>query len=106
MSALQRYLNAKIAEENCSVREYAKRVGMPRTTLTRKLTGESDFTLAEIRKISRALGYESISGFMQTVETAAEKRPSKGRGFAIQDKRSSVILLEGCHVALDGGDAA
>lgn len=108
MSVLQDYLNAQIAKGKYSVREYAKKIGVSKTTLTRKLSGESDFTLSEIRKIGRALGYESPSEFMRDAEiSAALATPDDSSdGFTIQDKASGSIILQARRVDWDGGDEA
>lgn len=73
MNAVQTALNARINSDGVSVREFAKQVGLSRTTLARKLSGESDFTLGEIAAISAALGYETPSRFMADVETRTEE---------------------------------
>ena len=106
MGVLQRYLNAQIAEGKYSVREFAKKVGISKTTLTRKLSGQSDFTLTDIRKIARALGYKTSSEFMRAAEATAEEPSPKREGFAIRDSRSGVVILQARRVDWDGGDAA
>lgn len=73
MNAVQTALNARINSDGVSVREFAKQVGISRTTLARKLSGESDFTLGELAAISAALGYETPSRFMADVETRTEE---------------------------------
>ena len=69
MNALQTELKARIDNDGVSVRAFAKKVGLSRTTLARKLSGESDFTLGEIATISAALGYETPSRLMADAET-------------------------------------
>lgn len=73
MNAVQTALNAQINSDGVSVRAFAKQVGLSRTTLARKLSGESDFTLGELAAISAALGYETPSRFMADVETRTEE---------------------------------
>lgn len=73
MNAVQTALNARINSDGVSVRAFAKQVGLSRTTLARKLSGESDFTLGEITTISAALGYATPSRFMADVETRTEE---------------------------------
>lgn len=73
MNAVQTALNARINSDGVSIRTFAKQVGLSRTTLARKLSGESDFTLGEIAAISAALGYETPSRFMADVETRTEE---------------------------------
>jgi transcriptional regulator with XRE-family HTH domain len=73
LNAVQTALNARINSDGVSVRAFAKQVGLSRTTLARKLSGESDFTLGEITTISAALGYETPSRFMADVETRTEE---------------------------------
>ena len=73
LNAVQTALNARINSDGVSVRAFAKQVGLSRTTLARKLSGESDFTLGEIAAISAALGYETPSRFMADVETRTEE---------------------------------
>lgn len=73
MNTVQSDLNARINNSGVSIRAFAKQVGLSRTTLARKLSGESDFTLGEIAAISAALGYETPSRFMADVETRTEE---------------------------------
>ena len=117
MNALQTDLKLRISNDGGSVRAFAKKIGLSRTTLARKLSGESDFTLGEIATISAALGYETPSSFMADVEARVEDTdlmcPARGGddadksdGFAIQDKASGSIILQARRVDWDGGDAA
>ena len=73
MNTVQSDLNARINNSGVSIRAFAKQVGLSRTTLARKLSGESDFTLGEITTISAALGYETPSRFMADVEARTEE---------------------------------
>lgn len=73
MNTVQTELKARINSAGVSIRAFAKQVGLSRTTLARKLSGESDFTLGEIVVISAALGYETPSRFMADVETRTEE---------------------------------
>lgn len=73
MNAVRTALNARINSDGGSIRAFAKQVGLSRTTLARKLSGESDFTLGEIAAISAALGYETPSRFMADVEARTEE---------------------------------
>lgn len=73
MNTVQTELKARINSAGVSIRTFAKQVGLSRTTLARKLSGESDFTLGEIAAISAALGYETPSRFMADVETRTEE---------------------------------
>lgn len=73
MNTVQTLLKARITSAGVSIRAFAKQVGLSRTTLARKLSGESDFTLGEIATISAALGYETPSRFMADVETRTEE---------------------------------
>lgn len=73
MNTVQAELKARINSDGVSIRTFAKQVGLPRTTLARKLSGESDFTLGDIVAISAALGYETPSRFMADVETRTEE---------------------------------
>lgn len=73
MNTVQTELKARINSAGVSIRTFAKQVGLSRTTLARKLSGESDFTLGEIVTISAALGYETPSRFMADVETRTEE---------------------------------
>ena len=105
MNALQTELKLRINNDGGSVRAFAKKIGLSRTTLARKLSGESDFTLGEIATISAALGYETPSRFMADVEarTNADEGASSD-GYAIQDAKSGSIILQARHVDWDGGD--
>lgn len=73
MNALQTELKLRIGNDGGSVRAFAKKVGLSRTTLARKLSGESDFTLGEIASISAALGYETPSRLMAAAEARTEE---------------------------------
>ena len=73
LNTVQTELKARINSAGVSIRTFAKQVGLSRTTLARKLSGESDFTLGEIAAISAALGYETPSRFMADVETRTEE---------------------------------
>lgn len=73
MNALQTELKLRISNDSGSVRAFAKKVGLSRTTLARKLSGESDFTLGEIAAISAALGYETPSRLMAAAEARTEE---------------------------------
>ena len=73
MNALQAELKLRISKGGGSVRAFAKKVGLSRTTLARKLSGESDFTLGEIAAISAALGYETPSRLMADAEARTEE---------------------------------
>jgi DNA-binding helix-turn-helix protein len=73
LNTVQTELKARINSAGVSIRAFAKQVGLSRTTLARKLSGESDFTLGEIVAISAALGYEPPSRFMADVETRTEE---------------------------------
>lgn len=73
LNTVQSDLNARINSAGVSIRTFAKQVGLSRTTLARKLSGESDFTLGEIATISAALGYETPSRFMADVEARTEE---------------------------------
>ena len=127
MNPLQIELRKRIKAEGYSVRGYARKLGLPRSSFARKLAGESDFTLREVGVISAALGYSTPSELMRVAEANASELPdpsgagTRGReatassvgapardrgGYAIQDEASGVSLLEARHVDLDGGDAA
>jgi len=73
VNSVQIELKTRISNAGVSIRAFAKQVGLSRTTLARKLSGESDFTLGEIATISAALGYETPSRFMADVETRTEE---------------------------------
>ena len=73
MNALQTELKQWINNDGGSIRAFAKQVGLSRTTLARKLSGESDFTLGEIATISAALGYETPSRLMAAAEARTEE---------------------------------
>lgn len=108
MNALQTELKLRINNDGSSVRAF---VGLSRTTLARKLSGESDFTLGEIATIAVALGYETPSRFMADVEARTDQVANANEGtsldgYAIQDKSSGSVILQAHHVDWDGGDAA
>lgn len=109
MNALQTELKLRINNDGGSVRAFAKKVGLSRTTLARKLSGESDFTLGEIATISAALGYETPSRFMADVEARTDQIANADEGtspdgYAIQDAASGSIILQARRVDWDGGD--
>lgn len=73
MNALQTELKQRIDNDGVSIRAFAKQVGLSRTTLARKLSGESDFTLGELATISAALGYATPSRLMAEAEARTEE---------------------------------
>lgn len=73
MNPLQIEIRARLDESGRSIREFAEAVGIPNSTLQRKLAGNSEFTLKEVAMIGRALGYQSPSAFMHAAERRAEE---------------------------------
>lgn len=111
MNVLQTELKPRINNDGGSVGAFAKKVGLSHTTLARKLSGQSDFTLGETATISAALGYETPSRFMADVEARTDQIANANEGTsldgdAIQDKACGSIILQARHVDWDGGDAA
>lgn len=113
MNVLQKELSRRIAAGGYSVREYAKRLGISRTTFARKLSGETEFTLADMQKIARSLGYESVSAMLSDAEqrSAGEAAASAlacaaNAGDEIQDSKTGSIVLQARRVDWEGGDAA
>ena len=111
MNTLQTLLKLRINNDGGSVRAFAKKVGLSRTMLARKLSGESDFILGKIATISATLGYETPSRFMADVEARTDQIANANEGtsldgYTIQDKASRPIILQARHVDWDGGDAA
>lgn len=104
MNPLQIELRKRIKAEGCSMREYARKLGLPRSSFARKLAGESDFTLGEVGVISAALGYSTPSELMQVAEANASELPDPSGAGARGE--SCAALLEARHVDWDGGDAA
>ena len=109
MNTLQTELKLRINNDGGSVRAFAKKVGLSRTTLARKLSGESDFTLGEIAAISAALGYETPSRFMADVEARTDQianadEGTSSDGYVIQDAATGSIILQARHVDWDGGE--
>lgn len=104
MNPLQIELRKRIKAEGCSMREYARKLGLPRSSFARKLAGESDFTLGEVGVISAALGYSTPSELMQVAEANASELPDPSGAGARGE--SCAALLEGRHVAHDGGESS
>ncbi len=76
MESLQLEINAQLEASGMSVREFAGIVGIPRTTLQRKLSGESELSISEAAAIGKTFGFESVSEFVKHAEEAAEKKAS------------------------------
>lgn len=113
MNVVQKELSRRIAAGGYSVREYAKRLGISRTTFARKLSGETEFTLADMQKIASSLGYDSVSAMLSDAEqrcvdeaAASALAGASPAGYEIQDAASGSIILQARHVDWDGGDAA
>ncbi|WP_315298223.1 helix-turn-helix transcriptional regulator [uncultured Actinomyces sp.] len=85
----------------------AEQARMSRASLSLKLNGRRDMTLPEVERLAAALGTTPQDLIARAERTDALAAPDDSSdGFAIQDKRSSVVLLEARRVDWDGGDAA
>lgn len=85
----------------------AEQARMSRASLSLKLNGRRDMTLPEVERLAAALGTTPQDLIARAERTDALAAPDDSSdGFAIQDKRSSVVLLEAHRVDWDGGDAA
>lgn len=71
MNPLQIEISARLDETGSSIRAFAESIGIPKSTLQRKLAGDSEFTLREVAMISSALGYQTSSSFMKAAEERA-----------------------------------
>lgn len=56
-------LRGKMAEKNVSQTELAKELGIDPSTLSRKITGKTDFSLIEALTIIRVLGGGTIDDY-------------------------------------------
>lgn len=83
MNALQTELKLRINNDGGSVRAFAKKVGLSHTTLARKLSGESDFTLGEIATISATLWHATPSCFMTDVEARTDQITNANEGTSL-----------------------
>lgn len=54
-----RKLKAAMAMNGMNASELAKKVGIARATMSRKLSGENEFCISEVQKIVRILGLTS-----------------------------------------------
>lgn len=113
MNVVQKELSRRIAAGGYSVREYAKRLGISRTTFARKLSGETEFTLADVQKIASSLGYDSVAAMLSDAEqrcageaAASALADTSPDGYEIQDAESGSVILQARRVDWDGGDAA
>ena len=113
MNVVQKELSRRIAAGGYSVREYAKRLGISRTTFARKLSGETEFTLADMQKIASSLGYDSVSAMLSDAEqrctneaAASALAGASPAGYEIQDSKSGSIILQARRDALEGCHAA
>lgn len=85
----------------------AEQARMSRASLSLKLNGRRDMTLPEVERLAAVLGttpQDLIARAERTDALAAAVDSSDG--FAIQDKRSGVVVLQARRVDWDGGDAA
>jgi betR domain len=113
MNVVQKELSRRIAAGGYSVRGYAKRLGISRTTFARKLSGETEFTLADMQKIASSLGYDSVSAMLSDAEQRCADEAAASAladvspdGYEIQDSASGSVILQARRVDWDGGDAA
>lgn len=84
----------------------AEQARMSRASLSLKLNGRRDMTLPEVERLAAALGttpQDLIARAERTDALAAAVDSSDE--FAIQDKRSGVVVLQARRVDWDGGDA-
>ena len=85
----------------------AARARMSRASLSLKLNGHRDMTLPEVERLAAALGTTPQDLIVRAERTDALAAPGDSSdGFAIQDKRSGVVVLQTRRVDWDGGDAA
>ena len=113
MNVVQKELSRRIAAGGYSVREHAKRLGISRTAFARKLSGETEFTLADMQKIASSLGYDSVSAMLSDAEqryadeaAASALAGASPAGYEIQDAESGSVILQARRVDWEGGDAA
>lgn len=57
-------LEAEIARKGITKTDLAKKINMPRTTFTHKLRGESEFTVAEAKRIKKMIFPEHSIGYL------------------------------------------
>ncbi|WP_048726299.1 helix-turn-helix domain-containing protein [Kytococcus sedentarius] len=114
-NASKKRLSTVIREEmvraGLSITELADKTGLKRPYLSLRLNGHRGFNAADLDRIGRVLDvpgwelmYRARGGEVPASSVGSPARDSGG--YAIQDEASGVVLLEGRHVALDGGDAA
>ena len=104
MKGITSAIREQIAAHGLSITIVAKRLGIGRQTFSRKLNGHVEFSLSELTRLAEVLG-TTVADLMCRADQIVNERVSSD-GFAIQDKRSGVVVLQARRVDWDGGDAA
>ena len=104
MKGIASAIREQIAAHGLSITIVAKRLGIGRQTLSRKLNGHVEFSLSELTRLAEVLG-TTVADLMCRADQIVNEGVSSD-GFAIQDKVSGSIILQARRVDRDGGDAA
>lgn len=104
MKGIASAIREQIAAHGLSITIVAKRLGIGRQTFSRKLNGHVEFSLSELTRLAEVLG-TTVADLMCRADQIVNEAVSSD-GFAIQDKRSGVVVLQARRVDWDGGDAA
>ena len=77
------------------------------------MSGETEFTLADMQKIASSLGYDSVSAMLSDAEqrcvdeaAASALAGASPAGYEIKDSKSGTTIMQARRVDWDGGDAA
>ena len=90
------------ARVGMTITELAEKTGLKRPYISLRLNGHRGFNAVDLDKIGLALGTPA----WELMYRARGDDPTESDGFAIQDKRSGVVVLQARRVDWDGGDAA
>lgn len=94
------------ARVGMTITELAEKTGLKRPYISLRLNGHRGFNAVDLDKIGRALGVPAWE-LMYRARGGNKAAPDDSSdGFAIQDKRSGVVVLQARRVDWDGGDAA
>lgn len=104
MKGIASAIREQIAAHGLSITIVAKRLGIGRQTFSRKLNGHVEFSLSELTRLAEVLG-TTVADLMCRADQIVNEAVSSD-GFAIQDKRSGVVVLQARRVDWDGGDTA
>ena len=86
-----------------TITELADKTGLKRPYISLRLNGHRGFNAVDLDKIGEALG---VPAWELMYRARGGDEATSSDGYAIQDKRSGVVVLQARRVDWDGGDAA